>query len=254
MRRAVARISSALVFADWRRKREVERLRDHANPEWEPVLGRSDLEWEQPFDRERPAARRRRNGRAIARPLRAPARKRRNGRPRARARRLAVMRPDPRLLGGGLALAAIAVVGAGGYLIGESTAVGSSEAADAREASYQEAFAAARDDAIATGEQRGRSAGVRAGRKSAERAGDRAGARRGAAAAEREEARIAAAAAAAEATAAAEREAAREARQAEPAAERTTPTPEPDPEPVTPAPVAPAPEPVPCYDVTGHPC
>jgi hypothetical protein len=173
----------------------------------------------------------------------------------ARARRRAAEAVDSRIALAVMACVAVAAVGAGGYVIGESSAVGAEEAADARQASFEEAFAAARQEAIAQGQARGREAGKRVGQRAAERLGARVGARRGAAAAAQELARIEAAEAAE--AAAAERAAERRAaRQEPPADEAAAAAAEPEPtfsEP-TPEPAPPPPTPEPCFDVTGHPC
>jgi hypothetical protein len=189
-------------FEQWRKRRRIDRLKARGNPDWEASQASEG--------------------------------------PIARALQRTADAVDPRIVIAVIACIAVAAVGAAGYLIGESKAVGASDAAAARRVSFQHAFDAARRDATAQGKERGSAAGARAGKRAAEKAGARAGARRGAAAAAREQAALAAAAQAAE------RRARRQAHEAETPAPTTTPAPEP---------VAPEPAPPePCFDVAGFPC
>jgi hypothetical protein len=152
-----------------------------------------------------------------------------------------------RRVAGGVTLAVMLALFAGaGYWIGTETGITQERAAQVEDFEYRHAFDAARRDAVARAEERGRAAGTKAGIRAAEQAGATAGARRGAAAATAEQAAIAAAAAAA---AAEERAARRAARQAEAAAAIPEPAPSP-----APTPVAPPPPAEPCFTPQGFPC
>lgn len=125
-----------------------------------------------------------------------------------------------------------------GYVMGEESRVSAIDAGAVEAWHFQDAFSAARQDAILQGRQRGIEAGAWAARRAAERAGARAGARRGEAVVElaaRQRERRAAGAGAELATEA-------------PAAE-SAPRPS-----SAPAPAVPSAPPEPCFDPAGFPC
>jgi hypothetical protein len=243
----LARLRSRLALEEWRRRRRIDRLRAHANPDREVTQASDGLSlpletWRRGNQIDRLRARATSDWAAY--PSQGPI---------TRVWRRIADAVDARIVVALLACLAVAGVGVAGYLVGEANAVGADEATEVRESAFQDAFAAARQDAIAQGEARGRKAGAQAGRRAAEKAGARAGAQRGAAAAAREQEALAAAAAERAAEAAAERRAQQEA-PADEASGPTSPEPEPAaPEPVAPAP-APQPPPEPCFDALGFPC
>jgi hypothetical protein len=159
---------------------------------------------------------------------------------------------DRRVLIAALACIAAAEFAVAGYVIGEETTIGGVEASGVEQFYFQDAYSAARRNAIAEGRQRGIEAGALEAETAAKRAGARAGARRGAAAAAQEQAAVAAA----EAAAAAAADRAERRATSGPSTEAAAPSPAPaEPAPAEPAPApAPAPPPEPCVDAAGFPC
>jgi hypothetical protein len=160
---------------------------------------------------------------------------------------------DPRILAGVTALIVAAELAVAGYLLGERSGPGEGDITSTRQWYFDQAFADARQAALARGEERGVEAGTRAGERAARKAGAAAGSRVGADAVAAEQAAIAAAIAAAER---AERRAARRAERAAAADAASEPAPPTTTAPA-PAPASPAPAPAPaepCFDPAGLPC